>query len=178
MEHGTTRLPLDGFSWNLMSVDFSKIYLTGITCTWHVDQYTFSSISRSVIVRMKIVSDKSYRENQDTHFVFNNNFFFQNRAVYEITWKNTLEQGRPQMKIWRMRIACGIPKDKKNTLRMYNAYCSSSVTMASRTRLNVTLYVSLLVSFVLVPGKVKIKFTLEQAMKAQRRSRPIAVLFL
>ena len=36
--------------------------------------------------------------------------FFENRAVYEILWKNRLEPGRPQMKIWRMRIACWVPK--------------------------------------------------------------------
>ena len=44
-----------------------------------------------------------------THFMFNN-FFIQNQAVYEIIWKNTVEPGRPQMTIWRMRIACWIPK--------------------------------------------------------------------
>jgi hypothetical protein len=26
-------------------------------------------------------------------------FFFENRAVYEIIWKNTVERGRPQMTI-------------------------------------------------------------------------------
>ena len=28
---------------------------------------------------------------------------FENRAVYEITFKNNVEYGRPQMIIWRMR---------------------------------------------------------------------------
>ena len=37
-------------------------------------------------------------------------FFFENRAVYEIMWKNTVELGRPQMAILRMRIACWINK--------------------------------------------------------------------
>jgi hypothetical protein len=36
--------------------------------------------------------------------------FFENRAVYEIVWKNTVELGRPQMTIWRMSIACWISK--------------------------------------------------------------------
>jgi len=45
-----------------------------------------------------------------THIVFNN-FFPENRAVYEIMWKNTVERGRAQMTIWRMHIACSIPKD-------------------------------------------------------------------
>ena len=31
---------------------------------------------------------------------------FENSAVYEIMWKNTVEQGRPQIKICCMRIAC------------------------------------------------------------------------
>ena len=37
-------------------------------------------------------------------------FFFENHAVYGKTWKSILERGRPQMTIWRMRIACWIPK--------------------------------------------------------------------
>jgi len=43
-----------------------------------------------------------------THFMFNN--VFKNRAVYDIMWENILERGRPQMAIWRTRIACWIPK--------------------------------------------------------------------
>ena len=39
-----------------------------------------------------------------------NNFFLENRAVYEIMWKNIVERCRPQMTIWRMRIAYWIPK--------------------------------------------------------------------
>ena len=56
------------------------------------------------------VSDKRCRENQKTHFVFNNFFFSENRAVYKIMWKNIVERGRPQMTIWRMRITCWISK--------------------------------------------------------------------
>jgi len=37
-------------------------------------------------------------------------FFLENRAVYEITWKNNLERDRPQMIIWRMRTASWIPQ--------------------------------------------------------------------
>jgi hypothetical protein len=58
---------------------------------------------------MRNVSDKSRRENQNKHFVFSN-FFSENRAVYKIMWKNTVDPGRPQMTTWRMRIACWIPK--------------------------------------------------------------------
>jgi hypothetical protein len=45
----------------------------------------------------------------NTHFVYNNFFFFENRTVYEITWKN-VERGGPQMAIWRMRVAYWVPK--------------------------------------------------------------------
>ena len=38
------------------------------------------------------------------------NVFFENRAVYEIMWKNFVERGTPQMTIWRLRNACWIPK--------------------------------------------------------------------
>jgi hypothetical protein len=37
-------------------------------------------------------------------------FFSENGDTYEIIWKNTVELGRPQMTIWRMRIACWVPK--------------------------------------------------------------------
>jgi len=37
-------------------------------------------------------------------------FFFENRAICEIMWKNIVEPDRPQMRILRMRIACWIPK--------------------------------------------------------------------
>jgi len=60
---------------------------------------------------MKNVPEKkNCSENQNTHFVFNNFFFFENRAVCEIMWKNIVQPGRPQMAIWRMRTACWITK--------------------------------------------------------------------
>ena len=79
--------------------------------TLNEDQYTFLITSHSFRLRIRNVSDKRCRENQNTHFVFNKLFFFlENRAVYEIMWKNIVERGRSQMTIWRLRIACWIPK--------------------------------------------------------------------
>jgi len=37
-------------------------------------------------------------------------FLPENCAIYEIIWKNIAERGRPQMTVWRMRIACWITK--------------------------------------------------------------------
>jgi len=45
-----------------------------------------------------------------THFMFNNFFFPENRAVYEITWRNIVQPSRTQMTTWRTRIACWITK--------------------------------------------------------------------
>ena len=77
--------------------------------TLHEDQYTILIVSRSVLLRTKSVSDKSCRENQNTNFTYNN-FFFKNRTVYEIMWKNIVERSRPQMTIWCMRIASCVTK--------------------------------------------------------------------
>ena len=47
---------------------------------------------------------------------------FENPLVYDIMWKTFVESDRPQMTIWRMRIACWIPK-AANTLKICNTYC-------------------------------------------------------
>jgi hypothetical protein len=39
------------------------------------------------------ISDKTGTENQNTHFVFNI-FFFLKKYLYEIMWKNMVEQDR------------------------------------------------------------------------------------
>jgi len=64
-------------------------------------------ISRSVFPRGRNVSEKLVEKNQNTHFLFNN--FFRNSVVYEV-WKNIVQSDRPHIKIWRMRIACWMPK--------------------------------------------------------------------
>ena len=68
------------------------------------DKYTFSIISRPIFLGMRNLSNKRCRENRNT------TFFFLNHAIYEIVWKNTVEPGRPQMTILRMRIACWLSK--------------------------------------------------------------------
>ena len=47
--------------------------------------------------RMSSVSDKSRRESHHTFYVPIT--FFENRAVYEIMWKNKVERDRPQMTV-------------------------------------------------------------------------------
>ena len=36
--------------------------------------------------------------------------FFENRAIYEIIWENTVQLDRPRLTIWRMRMTCWITK--------------------------------------------------------------------
>ena len=58
-----TRVPLDRFPQNLTT-----------TCILHEDLYTFMTIFRWIIFRMRNVSHKNCRESQNTHFMLNNLF--------------------------------------------------------------------------------------------------------
>jgi hypothetical protein len=83
--------------------------MTGITGTLYEDQYIYFFMnSRSVLPRIRSVSGKGCRENHNTHLMFNN--YFLNLIFYEIMWKNIVASDRPQMTIWRMRIAYCVPK--------------------------------------------------------------------
>jgi len=44
---------------------------------------------------MRNVSDRSFRENKNTHFMLNN-LPLENRVIYEIMCKNSVKPGRPQ----------------------------------------------------------------------------------
>jgi len=39
-----------------------------------------------------------------------NNFSFSKIVPFEVMWENIVELDRPQLTIWRMRIACWIPQ--------------------------------------------------------------------
>jgi len=93
--------------WVFSRKSFEKIkrllYMKTCVCFWNYLAEFF--------VEWENVSDKSCKENQNTHFVLNNFLFSpENRAVYEIMWKNVLEPDSPQMTIRRTRFACWITK--------------------------------------------------------------------
>jgi len=50
-----------------------------------------------------------FLEELKTHILCSVIFFFENRAVYEIMWKNIVERYRPERTIQRKNIACWIP---------------------------------------------------------------------
>jgi len=61
------------------------------------DQYTFMIISRSFLHKMINVSDKIFRENQNT-FLYSI-IFSEGRSNYEIVWQNMVELGSSKMAI-------------------------------------------------------------------------------
>jgi hypothetical protein len=67
-------------------------------------------IPRSVLVRMKQISVKNCRENQNTYFMFNNLFFRKTCRLTEIMWKINEQPGRPQITIRRTSNACWTTK--------------------------------------------------------------------
>ena len=69
--------------------------MTRITGTLYEHQYIFTITSRSIFITLRNISDQSCRVNQNKCFIFN--FFPQNRAVYEIMWKNLVQPDRPLM---------------------------------------------------------------------------------
>ena len=132
--------------------DFLKICLENagffkITSALDKDVCTFMIISLWILPKMKNVSVKRCRENQNTRFMFNNFLFPENHAICEIMWKSMVEPDRPDMNIIRrMHIACWITK-ATNTHLEYNTYWFSTATVVSWTRLNVTLYLHCLFWF-------------------------------
>jgi hypothetical protein len=65
----------------------------------------FVLISRWILLRMRNVADKNFRENQNTFYV--QFFFSENRVAYEIMWKNMVDpEATDDNIIRRMHIAC------------------------------------------------------------------------
>jgi hypothetical protein len=71
---------------------------------------------------MRNVSDKVVEKIKTTQFVLSN--FIETLTDYDTMRKNIVERDRPQMTIWRRRIACSKTK-ATNTLSLCNDYCFS-----------------------------------------------------
>ena len=95
---------------------------------------------------MRNVSGHSYRENQIVHFMFSNFFFRKSCRL----WNNVEKYcgaGKATDTIWRMRVACWVPK-ATNTLIICNIYYIYTTTVVTRKRLNVPWYIHCLSWFV------------------------------
>jgi hypothetical protein len=122
--------PLNEFLINLMFEDFSNtchersnliknLAIIKGGSTLHEFECTFMIIRRWILLRTRNVSDKSCRENQNTHFVFNNIFFFESLPVYELMWKKNIywsRRGHNDNITLRMRFVCWITGDKNTRL--------------------------------------------------------------
>ena len=95
--------------------------------------YEFVIISTRILLRMRYTSDKSCRETQNTHFMFNN-FSSKNRAVYEIILINAIVLERSQM-----ATPCWITRNTDRFTIRKNIFLFSTATIVTLTRLNVTL---------------------------------------
>jgi hypothetical protein len=89
-----------GSNWT----DFHEIWYSDKTL--HGDHYTFLTMSRSVLLRMKNISDKSYRLSQNTLFKFNKHIKKLCCLWYNV--ENFVELDRLQMTIWSMSFTCQI----------------------------------------------------------------------
>ena len=83
--------------------------LTRISGTLHEDQYIFFITSLSVSFKMRNISELQLRKRKHTFYV-QQLFLFRKSCRYETMWKTVVKPDRPQMTIWRMCIACWIPK--------------------------------------------------------------------
>jgi hypothetical protein len=68
------KLSISLFSENMSRKFKVQLNLTRIIGTVYEDQYTFFIISRSVLFRMRNVSEAKCKESENTHVMFNNRF--------------------------------------------------------------------------------------------------------
>jgi hypothetical protein len=87
--HGTTRIPLDRFSWNFILSVFGKcvekIWQEYCVLYMNSNKHLWSYLAQ-FFLEWKMFQTKVV-EKINTHLMFNN-FAFENCVVYEIIWKN------------------------------------------------------------------------------------------
>ena len=116
---GTGRIftKFDIWVFENLSRKFKFRYIeTRMTDILHEDWCTFMIISHSVIFRMRKVSDKLWRENQNT--ILSSITCFRKSCLLWDNVENIVDADRPQMTTRRMNIACWITK-ATNTLSEY-----------------------------------------------------------
>jgi hypothetical protein len=146
--HETTRLSLDGFSWNLISELFSKICLENSVSltsdknnrylTWR-RFHIYGNISL-IILGIRNVSYKTCRENQNIHFMFTSF-----RKSYRL-WDNVekyreAKDATDDNTFGAMRFARWTSNSTRVHTEICNTYCFSPATVVTWTHLTVTLYV-------------------------------------
>jgi len=100
-------------------------------------------VCQLIVLRMRSVTDKCCRENQNTHFMFKNFFFLQKFCHL---WDNVEKYGRARNAtddniIWHMCFPFWINKARIQEHKIYNTCCFSLATMVMRMCLSVLLYI-------------------------------------
>ena len=91
----------------------------------------FWSYLAQFFLKWEVFQAKNYRENRNTHFMFNH-VFRKSCCLWDNVKKNFAEPDRKLLTIWRMRIACWIPKATNSPshyvimLFRYNSGCRNS----------------------------------------------------
>jgi len=165
--HRTTRLPMDGFVWNLIFEYFSKtikkiqVSLKSVKnngyFTWGLLDI-FCSYLAYFFLEWEIFQRKVVEEIK-THILCSTTVFRELYCLW-VMWKNTVQQGRLQMTIWRMHVACRIPK-ATHTFSPYiilNAFPLQQWLQQCAVVLGYT-YIACLVSLQKVCAIISIMFT-------------------
>ena len=141
--NGTNRLPLDGFSWNLLFEYFSKSCLEKSSFTTNSGKnnryFTWIPIYFHDNISLTHYNNKRYQkedvQTNKIHILCSILFFQKSCHLWGNVKKNMVDLDSTQMTICRMRTVC-----YKHTLRICNNYCLSTATMVAGTRLIVTLH--------------------------------------
>jgi hypothetical protein len=125
--HGTTRLLLDGFSWNFMCIfgcreisSFIKIGQVWLIFCMEINVHFFLSYLAQFF-EWEMCNTKDV-EKIRTHMLcsITSPPPFKNRTVHEVMWKNIVQPDKPQLIIIRrIRISCRITKVQLHTQNMW-----------------------------------------------------------
>ena len=96
--------------------------------------------SHTVLSRMRNISDRLCRENQNTLFMISD-LFFLNRAFHEM-WKNISGPDMPQMTLWLMRTTRWITK-RTETLSLLAILITCPLQQWLHKRASISRYVNL-----------------------------------
>jgi len=122
---------------------------------------------------MRNCSDKSCRENQNTHIVFSNSLPPRKSCrLWGKVDKNIVESDRPQMNNTAHTHCVLDTLGCKHTLRICNTYRFSTAAMVARTGLDVTLHV---IICRIVPCCNTIKFVTPWRVKWRSEMKPAAL---
>jgi hypothetical protein len=113
----------------------------------HDVQYTLKIISRSFLLRMRNVTEKSCKENYKTYLMFSD-FFSRKSCLLRATVEKCCRAGQATDNNTALAHCMLYTQGYTYTLRICNVYCFSTVTIV-RTRLNVALYLHCLTYFII-----------------------------